>query len=432
MGRKTESEFNQVVSALAALLTPVQTIATQSAIKTVTVSGSVNTAAEGAVPLPPTLTLSNSTVTMTGSVSYPTLNFTSSAFAFIGATQTLSQIQMQISTDSGFGTVVATLSVGTATTFTLLNTDYQPSSKGWFSTPADLATATVLWFRIRHFNSSGYASSWSASQSLTITNYASINSAKFVNATSTQRIILGNATSGTSGSSTTWADYTGQAIVCAIGGGGAASGDDFTSGAGGGGSGYVSMAIVNVTPSMAFTYVTGARGQDMGDTGTGPYGNFNASNYTAPGSSSITINGTTITGAGGQQGYLRTSPAPTGGNGGSGGGGYGGTGGNGGNAGGNGGGTNGGVGSGNALCSGTGGAGGSTDDGGKYSSGAGGGGFCIDFSGVQGTAQTGGNRTSGRGGGIGAGGGGKGRDQYWDQNQMRGFAGGVVLIKKYW
>lgn len=431
MGRKTESDLNQIVNALSALLTPVQTIATQSAIKTVTVSGSVNTAAEGAVPLPPTLTLSNNTVNMYGSISYPTLNFTSSAFAYIGATQTLSQIQMQISTDSGFGTVVATLSVGTSTTFTLANTDYQPSSKGWFSIPADLTSANVLWFRIRHFNSSGYASSWSASAVLNIGNFASIDSAKFVNATSTQRIILGNSTSGTSGSSTTWSDYTGQAIVCAIGGGGAASGDDFTSGAGGGGSGYVGLGIINVTPSMAFTYVTGARGYDMGDAGTGAYSAFNANSYTAAGSSSITINGTTITGAGGGQAFLRTS-SQCGGSGGSGGGGYGSTGGNGGNGGANGGGSNGGVGSGSSLASGGGGAGGSSDDGGKYSSGAGGAGFCITHAGIQGTAQGGGNRTSGRGGGIGAGGGGKGRDSYWDATQMRGFAGGVVLIKKYW
>lgn len=432
MGRKTNADLNQIVSAISALLSPVQTIATQSAIKTVTVSGSVNTAAEGAVPLPPTLTLSNSTLNFFGSVSYPTLNFTSSAFAFIGSAQTLSQIQMQISTDSGFGNVVATLSVGTSVTFTLGASDYAPPSKPWFATPADLASANVLWFRIRHFNTSGYASSWSAAVVLTVGNFSSITSARFTAATAGQRTILGNAASGTSGSSTTWADYTGQAVVVAIGGGGAGSCDDFTQGAGGGGSGYLGVAVVNVTPSMAFTYVTGARGTDAGDAGVGPYSGFNAQSYSAPGSSSITIAGVTVTGSAGGQAFLRTSPAPTGGNGGSGGGGFGSSGGSGGNNGGNGGGSNPGTGSGSALCSGGGGTSGASDDGGKYSTGAGGAGFCVDFSGVQGTAQGGGDRLAGRGGGIGAGGGGKGRDRSYDVSQMRPFSGGVVLLKKYW
>lgn len=426
------SDLNQVVSALAALLTPVQTIAVQSAIKTVTVTGSLNTAAEGMTPLPPSLTLANSSINHFGPItSYPTLSFSSSTFAYIGTAQTLSQIQMQISTDSGFGNVVATLSVGTTSTFDLSSSNYAPPSKTWFATPPELSTTSVLWFRVRHFNTSGYASSWSGSTVLTVGNFSTISSARFTAATAGQRQILGNAATGTSGSSTTWSDYTGTAIVVAIGGGGAGSGDDWTMGAGGGGSGYIGVGIINVTPSMAFTYITGDRGRDMGDSGTGPYSSFSAIANTPPSSSSITIGGQTITGLAGGQGFLRTSPAPTGGYGGSGGGGYGSYA-NGGNAGGNGSGNGGGIGSGASLCSGDGGSGGSTSEGGKYATGAGGAGFCIDFAGNQGTAQYGGDRTSGRGGGIGAGGGSRGRDYGFNTTQMRAFCGGIVLLKKYW
>lgn len=431
MGRDANSDLGQLVTTLGTLLTPLQTIAVQSAIKTVTVSGSVNTAAEGLVPLQPTLTLTNTPVNFFGSISYPALSFTSSAFAYIGSAQTLSQIQLQVATDSGFSNIVAAYSVGTSTSFSLNATDYQPSSKGWFSTPGDLQSANVLWFRMRHFNTSGYASAWSNTQVLTVGNYSSIDSNKFINATGTQRQILGNSSSGTSGSGTTWSDYTGQAIIAVIGGGAGGATDSFTTGAGGGGSGYLTLAIVNVTPNMPYTYVTGARGPDQGDYGGGSYANFSARSYGGGGSSSITIGGTTYSANGGQGGTNGTSGTNIGGNGGSGGGGWG-DGASGGNSGNAGAGNSPGSGSGASLMSGGGGSGGSTDDGGKYSTGAGGAGFCIDFTGVQGTAQGGGNRTSGRGGGIGAGGGGHGRDYSFSTGQMRGFAGGVVLIKKYW